>query len=75
MLKNVKKGIGLAIGMSIGYGAVKCTKVAVLAAIATWAANDEAYMEELKERKPDLYEKAKKFVMKKEESVEEEEVQ
>lgn len=74
MWKNVKRGLGLVVGIELGVAAVKAVKTVGLAAFTIWLANNEKEMEELKKEKPHLYEKIKKYkVEKDEESVEEEE--
>lgn len=73
MWKNVKRGLGLVVGIELGVAAVKAVKIMSLAAFGIWLANNETEMEELKKEKPHLYEKLKKYkVEKDEESVEKE---
>ena len=70
MWKNVKKGFGLAVGWTLGKALVATISNRILIR----SANDEKYMDGIKDRRPDLYEKMKKFQSNKEESsVEEEE--
>lgn len=74
MWKNVKRGLGLVIGIELGVAVVKAVKTVSLAVVTIAVANDEKAMAEIKEEKPHLYEKIKKYkVEKDEESVEEEE--
>lgn len=70
MWKAMKKGFGLAIGVCFGYGLFN----AIADEFLRWRASDDEYMEDIKTRKPDVYEDLKKYRVEevKEESVEEE---
>ena len=64
-MKNaIKKGFGLTIGAMLGYATLATIAVEVL----KWGAKDEQYMERLKNRDPELYERLKKYVKEEEES-------
>lgn len=69
MWKGIKKGFGFAVGFELG----KTIVWTVAKFITDTAAKDDEYMEGLKERKPELYERLKKTQSNKEESVEESE--
>lgn len=76
MWKGLKKGFGVVLGIELGLVTAKCIKLVVEAAGVVLLANDEKAMNEIKNEKPHLYEKLKKYkAEKKEESVEEEEAQ
>ena len=69
MLKNIKKGFGFGIGYCLGKGVINVIGINMLRHVA----NDDKYMEDLRNRNPDSYEVIKKYKTKKEESVEESE--
>lgn len=69
MWKNVKTGFGFAIGWELGQIIIG----AIARTICKSAANDENYMDGLKERNPDLYKKIIHYKTQKEGSVEREE--
>lgn len=57
MLKNIKAGMGLAIGLSIGFAAVQVMKKEIM----KWGAKDDEFMARVKETDPELYEQLKKY--------------
>ena len=56
MWKSMKKGFGFSAGVILGGAAMN----AIAERILRWIANDESYMEGLKNRDPEEYEKLKK---------------
>ena len=52
-----KKGFGFASGVILGHAAINVIAERIL----RWIANDESYMEGLKNRDPEEYEKLKKY--------------
>lgn len=57
MWNSLKKGFGFASGMILGHAAMNVIATKIL----KWAANDEKYMEGLKDRDPEDYDKLKKY--------------
>ena len=57
MWNSLKKGFGFASGMILGHAAMQLMAINFLKHIA----KDEKYMEGLKDRDPELYEKLKKY--------------
>lgn len=67
MWKSMKKGFGFASGVILGHA----TMNAIAKNILKWVAKDEKYMEGLKNRDPEEYEKLKKYQKPKTEKTEE----
>ena len=57
MWKSMKKGFGFSAGIILG-GAISSV---IAEHMLRWIANDEKYMEGLKNRDPEKYEKLKKY--------------
>lgn len=57
MWKSMKKGFGFASGVILGHA----TMNVIAKNILKWVAKDEKYMEGLKNRDPEEYEKLKKY--------------
>ena len=57
MWKSMKKGFGFSAGVILGHA----TLSAIAGRILRWIANDESYMEGLKNRDPEEYEELKKY--------------
>lgn len=57
MWNSLKKGFGFASGVILGHATVNVIAMEIL----KWVANDEKYMEGLKNRDPEEYEKLKKY--------------
>lgn len=57
MLKNIKAGMGLAIGLSLGFATVRIVKSEIM----KWGAKDDEFMARVKETDPELYEQLKKY--------------
>lgn len=72
MWKNVKTGFGFAIGWELAQIIIKEIEE-ISVTICKSTANDENYMDWLKERNPDLYKRIIHYKTKKEEYVETEE--
>lgn len=67
MWKSMKKGFGFASGVILGHA----TLSVIAEYILRWIANDESYVEGLKDRDPEEYEKLKKYQKPKTEKTEE----
>ena len=67
MWKSMKKGFGFSTGVILGHAAMNVIAERIL----RWNANDEKYMEGLKNRDPEEYEKLKKYQKPKTEKTEE----
>ena len=64
MFLKVKDAIKFGFGVTIGYYIADCLQYVVLGALRATTrniVNDEEYMNGLKDRNPDLYEKCKKY--------------
>ena len=57
MWKSMKKGFGFSAGIILG----RATLSVIAGHILRWIANDESYMEQLKNRDPEEYEELKKY--------------
>lgn len=57
MWKSMKKGFGFASGVILGHATMNMIAKNIL----RWVAKDEKYMEGLKNRDPEEYEKLKKY--------------
>lgn len=68
MWKSMKKGFGFSAGVILG----QATLTVIAERILRWVANDEDYMERLKDRDPEQYEKFKKYQKPKKEEEKEE---
>lgn len=56
MMNSIKKGFGLAVGGLLGYATVRMVSDEIL----KWGAKDEALMERMKTKNPEVYENLKK---------------
>lgn len=63
MLESIKKGFGLTVGAIFGYGVLSVLAEGVLKHYA----NNEEYMEQQKNKNPEIYEILKKYQKKDEE--------
>lgn len=57
MLKNIKAGMGLVIGLSLGVATIRFVKSEIM----RWGAKDDELMARMKETDPELYEQLKKY--------------
>lgn len=57
MLENIKKGFGLTVGVIFGYGVISVLAESVLKHYA----NNEEYMEQVKNRNQEVYKILKKY--------------
>lgn len=56
MMKSIKKGFGFAVGVTLGCATVRMISEDIL----KWGAKDEALMERMKTKNPEVYENLKK---------------